>query len=270
MEQKRPEQKRRMTRREWKIRRRLRLARNRAIFLSACAAAMVLMTNGILWLLPKANALVAGPKTFETQQYDGTSYVLDPLDERLVLVNANLPLSGEPSPELAVADDATGERLEQEAAEAYRQMAEAAQKDGIELTLVTGWQDEADREAAFDAQKQIYLDKGCSEEEATEKASTIQPQANASEQATGYGADILSADSAEKTTRFAQSRAYEWLSAYAAEYGFILRWPEERQAATGMVYEPWHWRYVGVENARAICASGLSLEEFLALEQAKN
>ena len=270
MEQKRPEQKRRMTRRKWKIRHRIRLVRNWVVFLSACAAVMAVMTNGILWLLPKAHALVASPKTFETEQYDGVSYAFDPADERLVLVNANLPLEKEPSPELAVADDATGAQLEQEAAEAYRKMAAAAAKDGIELTLVTGWQDEADREAAFDAQKQFYLNKGCSEEEATEKAATIQPQADASEQATGYGADILAADSTEKDTSFAQSRAYEWLSAYAAEYGFILRWPEDKQAVTGMVYEPWHWRYVGAENARAICASGLSLEEFLAVELAKN
>ena len=48
----------------------------------------------------------------------------------------------------------------------------------------------------------------------------------------------------EKDTGFADTRAYEWLEAYAAEYGFILRWPQERQAATGMVFEPWHWRYV--------------------------
>ena len=57
--------------------------------------------------------------------------------------------------------------------------------------------------------------------------------------------------------------------AYAAEHGFILRWPQERQAATGMVFEPWHWRYVGRDNALAIRASGLSLEEYLALEQTK-
>ena len=46
-----------------------------------------------------------------------------------------------------------------------------------------------------------------------------------------------------------------------------LTTPEDRQAATGMVFQPWHWRYVGVENARAIAASGLSLEEFLAVNQ---
>ena len=48
-----------------------------------------------------------------------------------------------------------------------------------------------------------------------------------------------------RDTGFDTTRAYEWLTAYAAEYGFILRYPEDRQAATGVVFEPWHWRYVG-------------------------
>ena len=267
-ETKRPAR-RRMTRREWKIRRCLRLARNWAIFLAACAGAMALMTSGILWLLPRAHALIAGPEAFTAKSYDGTDYQLNPADARLVLVNANLPLEEEPAPGLTVADDATGQQLEMEAAEQYRKMAEAAAADGVTLSLVTGYQDVSAREAAFDAAKQVYLDKGYSEEDATARASSVLQQANASEQATGYAADILCPDCTEKTTAFADTRAYEWLTAYAAEYGFILRWPEERQAATGMVYEPWHWRYVGVENALAIRASGLSLEEFLALERAK-
>ena len=82
-------------------------------------------------------------------------------------------------------------------------------------------------------------------------------------------AAAVSPDCTERSEAFAETRAYEWLTAYAADYGFILRWPEERQSATGMVYAPWHWRYVGAENARAIRESGLSLEEFLALERAK-
>ena len=249
-------------RRQRRIRRRLRLVRNWVLFLGACAGAMVLMTTGILWLLPKAHALIAGPEVFEAQQYDDSAYTLDLADGRLALVNANLPLTAEPTPELAVADDATGQQLEAEAAQA-----EAARNSGIALTLETGYQDAAARQAAFDAAKQAYLEKGRSEEEASAKAALTVPMPEASEYATGYAADILAADSATKDETFAQSRAYEWLTAYAAEYGFILRCPEDRQAATGMAFAPWHWRYVGVENALAIRASGLSLEEFLALGQ---
>ena len=80
-------------------------------------------------------------------------------------------------------------------------------------------------------------------------------------------ADILSSDYTTLDTGFADTDAFRWLSAYGADYGFILRWPEDCQAVTGMVYQPWHWRYVGVENARAIAASGLSLEEFVAVHQ---
>lgn len=99
-------------------------------------------------------------------------------------------------------------------------------------------------------------------------AAAIEPQAGCNEHGTGYAADILSADYATRDTGFVSTRAYEWLTAYAAEYGFILRYPEDRQAATGVVFEPWHWRYVGAENALAIRASGLSLEEFLAVQKA--
>ena len=198
MNQNKQAPRRRMTRREWRIRRCLRLARNWAVFLAACGAAVALMTSGILWLLPKAHALIAGPEAFVARNYDGTEYQLNLADARLVLVNGNLPLDAEPAPALAVADDATGQQLEAEAAEQYRTMAAAAAADGITLELVTGYQDVSAREAAFDARKQVYLEKGLSEEEAAAYAACVCPPANASEQATGYAADILSPDCTEK------------------------------------------------------------------------
>ena len=257
----------RLTRAQWKRRKRLRLARNWALLILICVAIVALMTRGILWLLPKAHALIAGPEAFVARNYDGTEYQLNLADARLVLVNGNLPLDAEPAPALAVADDATGQQLETEAAEQYRAMAAAAAADGITLELVTGYQDVSAREAAFDAQKQVYLEKGLSEEEAAAYAASVCPPANASEQAIGYAADILSPDCTEKTTRFADTRAYQWLTAYAAEYGFILRYPKEAESVTGITYEPWHWRYVGPENAALLNQSGLCLEDAIAVLQ---
>ena len=266
MEQNRPAPRRALSPKERRRRHRIRLVRNWTVFLLSCGAVMAVMTGGILWLLPRAYALIAPPTTFEAREYEGGAET-DLSDKRLMLVNANLPLTEEPTPELAVADDATGASLEAEAAAAYREMAEAARQDEIELVLTAGYQDAAARQSAYEAAVQSYRESGCSEEEAAARAATVQPAPEASEYATGYGADILAADSMEKDTGFADTRAYEWLEAYAAEHGFILRWPQERQAATGMVFEPWHWRYVGRDNALAIRASGLSLEEYLALEQ---
>ena len=268
MEQNRPAPRRALSPKERRRRHRIRLVRNWTVFLLSCGAVMAVMTGGILWLLPRAYALIAPPTAFEAREYEGGAET-DLSDKRLMLVNANLSLTEEPTPELAVADDATGVSLEAEAAAAYREMAKAAKQDEIELVLTAGYQDAAARQSAYEAAVQNYRESGCSEEEATARAATVQPAPEASEYATGYGADILAADSMEKDTGFAATRAYEWLEAYAAEYGFILRWPQERQAATGMVFEPWHWRYVGRDNALAIRASGLSLEEYLALEQTK-
>jgi len=268
MEQNRPEPRRTLPPAQRRRRHRIRLVRNWTVFLLSCGAMMAVMTGGILWLLPKAYALIAPPAAFEAREYTGGAET-DLSDARLVLVNGNLPLTEEPTPELAEADEATGVSLEAEAAAAYRQMVEAARQDEIELVLTAGYQDAAARQSAYEAAVQSYREAGRKEEDAAAKAATVQPAPEASEYATGYAADILAADSLEENTGFADTRAYEWLSAYAAEYGFILRWPQERQAATGMVFEPWHWRYVGRDNALAIRASGLSLEEYLALEQTK-
>ena len=146
-------------------------------------------------------------------------------------------------------------------------MAAAAQADGVSLTLVAGYQDADTRQAAYEARVQTYRDKRKSEEEAARLAATIQPAANANEHGTGYAADILSADNPQQDTGFAETRAYEWLTAYAAEYGFILRYPKEAESVTGITYEPWHWRYVGPENAALLNQSGLCLEDAVAVLQ---
>ena len=70
------------TRAQWKRRKRLRLARNWAILILVCAAIVALMTKGILWLLPKVNAMLAGPQSFDAASYDGTGYSFDADDLR--------------------------------------------------------------------------------------------------------------------------------------------------------------------------------------------
>ena len=149
-----------LTYREWKRRKQLRLARNWGLFLAGCALVVFLLTKGILWLLPRAYALIAPPTAFEAREYEGGAET-DLSDKRLVLVNANLPLTEEPTPELAVADDATGVSLEAEAAAAYREMAEAAKQDEIELVLTAGYQDAAARQSAYEAAVQSYRESGC-------------------------------------------------------------------------------------------------------------
>ena len=58
---------------------------------------------------------------------------------------------------------------------------------------------------------------------------------------------------------------YQYMSQHCQDFGFIVRYPEGREDVTGVMYEPWHFRYVGVEAATYIMANDLCLEEFLAL-----
>ena len=260
----------RLTREQWlarRRRRRIRIIRNWILFLSACAVLVGLMTGVILWALPKISGMLGDRQEFIAPSYDLSGYVFDADDPYLVLVNNNLPQTGAETPVLEVADSTTGQQLEQEAAQAWKAMASAAQKVGIQLTLVEGYQTPERQQEAFDARKQIYLDQGMTEEKADSRAAAIVPRPGCNESGTGLAADITSADYPALDTGFADTDAFRWLKAYAADYGFILRWPEDCQAVTGMVYQPWHWRYVGVDNARAIAASGLSLEEFVAVHQ---
>ena len=64
---------------------------------------------------------------------------------------------------------------------------------------------------------------------------------------------------------FENTAEFRWLKENASDYGFIMRYPKEKQHITNVIYEPWHWRYVGVEAAKAIESSGLVLEEYMGL-----
>ena len=201
--------------------------------------------------------------------YDLSAYRFDAQDPYLLLVNNNLPLAQDYAPaELAVADADTGKQLEAAAAAAYQEMAADAAEDGVSLVLCSGYRDYDYQAGLFEKRMQKYLDQGRTAEDAAALARTIVAKPGCSEHQTGLAADIVTEKYTGLDSGFAKTDAYAWLVQHGAEYGFILRYPEDRQADTGIVYEPWHWRYVGVENARAIAASGLSLEGFLALHTA--
>jgi len=68
-----------------------------------------------------------------------------------------------------------------------------------------------------------------------------------------------------KDASLANTALFQWMSAHCHEYGFIVRYPEDKQDITGIIYEPWHFRYVGIEAATYIMENGLCFEEFLAL-----
>ncbi|MBU3806119.1 MAG: M15 family metallopeptidase [Candidatus Fournierella pullistercoris] len=191
-------------------------------------------------------------------------------DWLLTLVNGNvkLPDGWDDTLETKVAEPTTGKELAAVAADAYIAMKDAAAKDGVDLLLCSGYRSVDYQSRLFEAEKQEWIAKGYSEEEAYNKAKTEVAVPGYSEHSTGLAADIVTPSHQTLDEAFGRTDAGKWLAQHAPEYGFILRYPENKQAITGIIYEPWHFRYVGVENAKAIAASGLTLEEYL--DQAVN
>lgn len=184
-------------------------------------------------------------------------------DWRLILVNRDHPLPEGYPVETCLADDVTGKELQREAAEQYKAMQSAARQEGIELMLCSGYRSVEYQTGLFEKKKQYYLNRGLNEAAAQEEAATVVAIPGCSEHNSGLAADIVTPEHQNLDTAFEETEAFRWLSDHAAEYGFILRYPDGKQDATGIIYEPWHYRYVGAENAQKIVNSGLCLEEFV-------
>lgn len=179
----------------------------------------------------------------------------------LVVVNAKRAADGSYKPTLSEIFD-TGYYMEEGVTPYYEEMYTAAKKDGIILTPYSGYRSyERQRNNYINLTKQYMSQYKLSEEEAAKKAATVILPPGTSEHNLGLAMDICN-------TRddFANTKEYKWLTENAHKYGFILRYTADKQGITGIVPEPWHWRFVGVEYAESIKNSGLCLEEYLGIE----
>ena len=159
-----------------------------------------------------------------------------------------------------------GQSLDYRVTPHYDKMVAAAEADGISLIPVSGYRSVERQRTNFERKIKLYMDKGYSKAEATRLASEIVLMPSTSEHNAGLAMDFGTNGNYTLDENFAKTEAFEWLSKNAADYGFILRYPEDAQDITMVTYEPWHWRYVGVENAKKIKASGLTLEEYLGMD----
>lgn len=142
----------------------------------------------------------------------------------------------------------------------YIEMYNAALEDGLKLSPLSGYRSVARQKNNFENLIRDYMNKGYSKAQATVLASEIILPPSTSEHNAGLAMDILSLE-----VSFENSDEFAWLQEHAADYGFILRYPKDKQDITKITYEPWHWRYVGVKAAKEMKASGECLEEYLGL-----
>ena len=183
--------------------------------------------------------------------------------DELTLVNKEHPLPPEyvpsdlvvPNVPFSFAEDHPKKQMRQEAAEALENLFAAAAKDGIHLAAVSGFR-------SYERQEAIFQRNASQMGEA--EANRVSARPGESEHQTGLAMDVSAASVDYRLTEeFGSTEEGRWLQNNAARFGFIIRYPKEKEHVTGYQYEPWHLRYVGSSAEQTIANKALTLEEFL-------
>ena len=161
---------------------------------------------------------------------------------------------GDYTPELVVVEN--GQSFDARAADALAEFIAAAREQGLSVYLSSTYRDYATQTYLYNRKVSHYGE---------EIAKTIVAPPGTSEHQLGLAADITDKYYEFKDESLENTELFQWMSANCAQYGFIVRYPKDKEDVTGIMYEPWHFRYVGVEAAEYIMENGLCLEEFVAL-----
>lgn len=219
--------------------------------------------------LPSASAAPAEPVTSAPEQtgpFTAAQAQAMLADPRMVLVNHTNKMPDDYTFTTKECGSATAinKTLQAEAAEAFLEMQAAAAQDDVTIWMQSGYRSVAYQSDLYDRKTNYFLGKGLSEAEARKQAATIVNPPGYSEHNCGLAADLNCPEYTVLDEGFENTAAFRWLCSHAEEYGFILRYPKESEAVTEITYEPWHWRYVGPENARLLNQSGLCFEDVIA------
>ena len=275
---------RRMTRAEVRRRRRSRAIRR----VAGLTAAVCLFVGGAAFLLnrhapvPSASAASAPAEDAENSLRPAASSTVEETngnalgltadeaaamlaDPLMVLVNHTNKMPDDYTFDTKECGSATAvnKTLQTVACDAFLAMQKAAAADGVTVWMQSGYRSVKYQTSLYEKKTQYYLDKGYDNAAAKEKAAAVVNPPGYSEHNCGLAADLNSPEHTGLDEGFENTAAFRWLCAHAGDYGFILRYPKDAEDKTEIIYEPWHWRYVGVENAARINASGLCFEEYI-------
>lgn len=211
---------------------------------------------------PTTTVRTAEPSDIELPQFPLTPAPAadDPL---LLLVNRDNPLPEGYAPELTKLQDwdlSVATVLYDDLC----RMLQAGRAEGLRFEICSAYRSHETQQALFDEDVARYMAEGMSEADAITATAQYTMLPGCSEHETGLAVDIVSQENQRLDESQAQTAETKWLQAHCWEYGFILRYPPEKSDLTGIAYESWHYRYVGIEAARYLHERDLTLEEFWA------
>ena len=175
----------------------------------------------------------------------------------LTLVNSNNPISD--NYELTLVSIDEYRKFDSRAIKKLQNMLNDIWKNGItNIWVQSAYRSVDEQTKIYNEQVEYYKSQGKTEEEAKKLTERIINKPGYSEHNLGLAVDFNYVDSS-----FENANAFKWLKDNAENYGFVLRYPKEKEDITQVTYEPWHWRYVGEENAKKMNELGLCLEEYV-------
>lgn len=202
----------------------------------------------------------AGNPRKEEPETDYASYTFSEDDWRLILINKQHSIPE--GYEFPLGTISGSMRCDERILEDLLTMMQAAKDEGVDLVICSPYRDYNRQTYLFNRKITRYMDAGMSYMDAYKTASMTVTSPNASEHRIGLAIDFYSSTYKNLNEGFADTATGQWLAANSYRFGFILRYPKDKEYITGIEYEPWHFRYVGVEAATVITQKGITLEEF--------
>ncbi len=185
-------------------------------------------------------------------------------DWRLILVNAQHPMPQDYEIELTQLRN--GHAIDSRAYPDLQAMMDACRAEGLSPLICSSYRDEPYQRTLYENKVAELSAGGLSGAEAQKAAAQIVAPPGTSEHQTGLAVDIVDMDYQLLDQAQEDTPVGQWMLENSWRYGFILRYPSAHSGCTGIDYEPWHYRYVGLDAAEEIYEQGLCLEEYLALQ----
>lgn len=182
-------------------------------------------------------------------------------DWKLILVNKQNPVPEGYDSHLTGLNES--KQVDRRIVNSVIRLMEGAKQDGIDLVICSAYRSYERQEELFHNKIDKLMASGLTYYDAFKTASYSVTIPGTSEHQLGLALDIITPGYTDLDAGFAETEAGKWLVENAPDYGFILRYPEGKEHITGIIFEPWHFRYVGEENAKIMTEQGLTLEEYV-------
>lgn len=180
---------------------------------------------------------------------------------KLRLVNGQNPLPKDYA--IQTVTLTTGLQVDERCYPDLQAMMDACREEGLSPVICSGYRTHEEQEELFQNKVDRLVAEGYAEEDAIKEAGTVVAVPGTSEHELGLAVDIADMDHQLLDESQEDTEVQKWLMEHCWEYGFILRYPTGKSELTGIIYEPWHYRYVGKEDAEQIRALDVCLEEYL-------